>query len=1290
MFAVDLQSGQLVIEDPESSGGTLVPNVTCSRRPGRRRYAFRSLGNKLHLFPVGETGVAFVADDLAAWLIGLLADAGLKRLTVFVRGTPQERALRSAAAAAIERTALEFVPAGTEGAEELARVVDQVFGTLPGPAVAAGQLTVLEALQAGVADRLAVLGDAGITDTGRSSADVLGVDVTQLTEALTRHLLQEIIYRGAAGGALAPLAGQLNHDVTHLQARQLQGMVGQLLVMVQDALHRLDSAQQAALQAASSGPLDPVFSHYFEPLARGVQRAGIAGWYFTGRESTLREIVTWLTEIGYGALIVTGEPGSGKSAVLARIVTMADARYRATVPPEVLDAAPPGTLPPEGSVDVAIRASALTTLGIAQAIAAKLGLVAAGTDEMIDQVLTRGAMTTVVLDAVDEADDPEELWTELIAPLAQYARTGGIRLLLGVRPKSVRKLQGSRTLNLDSVDYFKEADIAGYVTSYLRGHDRSRFGDLGRDPEAASRLGWRIAQNAGFSFLIAHLTAMSVVESQDDDDPGNFPSTVGEALEQWLHHMAKALKKLGLGDRERTVPGWRLWIHELLTPLAYTEGEGPDDALWASLATMMGINTYSLQDVRLLREKSPAGDLLQGGVTATRLFHAALAEHLREDVSQSDADREISELLIARAGSGVVGGAVDWDVAPAYTRHYLASHAGRAGVLDALMLDVGYLLAADPVRLLAQLPSLTDPKAQQVARVYQLTAHRLRGVNRQSAASALGLTALLSGARWFADAIATVITLTAEPLWAHWQPVSPHRQLVGHKAPVRSVAVCQVGDSLLVVSGAEDGKVLAWDYATTLETEVPDDSLPGPVTAIAAAENMLVAGFQADAATRFCDLRTRQVIGGAHAFQASVGIVDGRPTVAAGDNLIELSNLDTGDYAGGPFDHSEAPLTALGFGKTGAADLLMAACTEAKVHLWEITSNTIAGVIATYQDPVTATAVHEVDGYLTIVAVHSNRVVQSWDVTTGRPVGLPLVGHTGRVLAVTAGEFRGRPYVVTGGEDGTVRVWETSRPYDSSAEQKGMLAVAVGRRGGAVVVITADQARVLQIWSLVSGDEASPPVATTGGAPATLAFGRFGEYDSIAGFADQVGRIHLWDLATAQRVPRRGAANGWSSVLTVGTLDGRLVSATGGIEPRRTVVVYNLETSDQVGVAITLSFAATAAFIGQIGDRRLLATADRTNAVAVWDLDTGRPYGRPIPLSGAAINVVALGNLRTGPVIAAAGPSAPVQVWHLTRDEQITLDLGSTVTGLAFSDDDTMVVTADAGIACVRICGQAS
>ena len=56
-------------------------------------------------------GMAFVADDLAAWLVTVLADAGRKKLTTIVLGSDQERALGSAATAAVRGAAEELRPA---------------------------------------------------------------------------------------------------------------------------------------------------------------------------------------------------------------------------------------------------------------------------------------------------------------------------------------------------------------------------------------------------------------------------------------------------------------------------------------------------------------------------------------------------------------------------------------------------------------------------------------------------------------------------------------------------------------------------------------------------------------------------------------------------------------------------------------------------------------------------------------------------------------------------------------------------------------------------------------------------------------------------------------------------------------------------------------------------------------------------------------------------------------------------------------------------------------------------
>jgi hypothetical protein len=56
--------------------------------------------------------VVFVVDDLLGWLVGLVADAGRKKLVTLVLGSDQERALRQATVAAVEATAAQLVALG--------------------------------------------------------------------------------------------------------------------------------------------------------------------------------------------------------------------------------------------------------------------------------------------------------------------------------------------------------------------------------------------------------------------------------------------------------------------------------------------------------------------------------------------------------------------------------------------------------------------------------------------------------------------------------------------------------------------------------------------------------------------------------------------------------------------------------------------------------------------------------------------------------------------------------------------------------------------------------------------------------------------------------------------------------------------------------------------------------------------------------------------------------------------------------------------------------------------------
>jgi tetratricopeptide (TPR) repeat protein len=246
-------------------------------------------------------GVVFVADDLNAWLITLLADAGRRKLAELVLGTDQERALRSAGTTAVRLTAAELLPDDDERAGQLAMVISEVFGQPVASAPLTGPGTLLENLRAGVTERLAVLDDASLTGTGISSAGELGIPAGMLGARLTGHLVREIVIRGSRGGPLFSLASQLNDDVTHLQGQRLEAMVGQMAGELRRVLTLLESAPALAAVQVALAELPP-------------EAAG-----FTGRDDELAVLAGLLAPAGTAGPVVVsavaGLPGVGKTAL---------------------------------------------------------------------------------------------------------------------------------------------------------------------------------------------------------------------------------------------------------------------------------------------------------------------------------------------------------------------------------------------------------------------------------------------------------------------------------------------------------------------------------------------------------------------------------------------------------------------------------------------------------------------------------------------------------------------------------------------------------------------------------------------------------------------------------------------------------------------------------------------------------------------------------------------------------------------------------------------------------------
>ena len=252
----------------------------------------------------------------------------------------------------------------------------------------------------------------------------------------------------------------------------------QLGVADPDALPVQPPLSAAAQQRSRlSGEL--ALKEHWDPRGRGVERAARPGWFFTGRRQALSQLVAWLTaapDPADNVRVVIGGPGSGKSAVLARLVTMSNPRYRADMPAPLAPGDPVADLPP-GAIDVAVHARTATADEVVSALAAAAGAPQADLDGLVNRLLERPEAFTIAVDALDEADDPHALALAL-RQLASDTADAGVRLLVGTRPGgpsrglitalglSARD-DDPALIDLDTPAYMSRDDLTEYVRRRL-------------------------------------------------------------------------------------------------------------------------------------------------------------------------------------------------------------------------------------------------------------------------------------------------------------------------------------------------------------------------------------------------------------------------------------------------------------------------------------------------------------------------------------------------------------------------------------------------------------------------------------------------------------------------------------------------------------------------------------------------------------------------------------------------------------------------------------------------------
>ena len=358
--------------------------------------------------------------------------------------------------------------------------------------------------------------------------------------------------------------------------------------------------------------------HWDSP-SRGVEATGQPGNYFTGRAEVLRQLIAWIREPDGDTRprVVTGGPGSGKSALLGRLALGGDAAAET-----------------DRLVDGAFLLRGKTPSDLVSEIADTLGLIAGTPADLVAAVAARRPAPVLICDAVDEASDVAGVCHTIIQPLAPVSR-----LVLGCREHVLHLLPGDRLrIDLDDPGYFRKDDVVDYVTRVLTAAGEETSTSPYRGDEAAARtVAVQVADRAGVSFLVARVTARTLVRMAGRLDPAELSSlgrrwtSLGAAFEQDLARY---------GDDASL-------IRDILVPLAWAEGSGlPWENLWAPLATRLdGGVRYTDDEIGRLIEL--AGSYIvessEQNRSVYRLYHQEFAAHLRRGSDASEVNGDIAD-----------------------------------------------------------------------------------------------------------------------------------------------------------------------------------------------------------------------------------------------------------------------------------------------------------------------------------------------------------------------------------------------------------------------------------------------------------------------------------------------------------------------------------------------------------------------------------------------------------------------------------------------------------------------
>ncbi|MFC3987137.1 WD40 repeat domain-containing protein [Actinoplanes siamensis] len=933
------------------------------------------------------------------------------------------------------------------------------------------------------------------------------------------------------------------------------------------------------------------------PRARGVASGSETGSRFRGRSAALRRLRDFLDrpQAAGRPLVVTGSPGVGKSAVLGRVVTTADAEIHAALPAD--DVAERATV---GSVACAVHVKGKTALEVACEIArgTGAGLPAATVDllpALRHRLAARPARVNVVVDALDEAATPadtRELIDEVLVPLARTCHELGAQVVVGTRRSDDRgdllAAFGSDavTIDLDAPEYFSSADLADYAQATLQSSG------VYADPAVAAPVAARIAALADRNFLIAGLVARTrALRDLTPVDPVHvsFTPTVGDTL----HEYVRGLTDVGVAPARLA-----------LSALAYAETPGLPLELWQAAVGALGASVTAAQLSDFART-SAANFLVETGDPARpiyRLFHQALNDALlaeRRTVGKWISD----EQRLVRTWTAF-GREAGWSEVPEYLLRSLPQHAARAGAVDELLNDDDYLLHAHLDRLLPVAGESHSWSGQARRRLLQRTPQAF-GAAPADRAALFSVVDRLDDLRVGIGSGAVVAPYQAR--WAHTPPRLESAVLDGHSLAVHDVCAIAVDGRHLLASAGEEGTVRLWDPLTNQTVRViacHDDCIRG-VCAVEAAGGTYLATASHD---------------------GTIGIWDPR----SGIRLHSFTGH--GDWV--------RNLVAL---PVPGGDLLASAGDDRTVRIWDVAGGIPVRTLTGHTGWVTAVTHVPVEPYGLLASTGTDGTVRLWDPLTGADRGVLRAG-AGWLTTLYPVRDGDRVLLAAAGYDGVVRLWDPlTRDLVAALPGAGGLITdlcTVRGRSAELLAATCEDGTV-RLWDVATRTERPRLHGHASWIRAVCELPMPGQ--RLLATAGEDGTVRLWN--PEEELPRTVAASGFPgavadlSAVRMGGDDLVVSAGSDGV-----VRLYQLSSGELRGQLRTHAGAVNAVDVVEDDDIFYLAAACRTGTVELWDLADGELV-REFRQHSDQVKALAVLRSAAGLLVASAGEDETIRLW---------------------------------------------